>query len=137
MFNLKRFFTSSDDLVTSELFDENTFYKYFLADLEICKNDVIIESPYMTSSRMQKLYPLLEQLLQRGVKVYIITRDPVDHDDEYMRNQATNEILYCKDLGIQVILLTGYHHRKIAILDRTTLWEEVLTFFHSVPAKKL
>ncbi len=107
----------------SKLFTQDDFYRSFIHDLKNCKNEVIIESPYMTASRMEMLYPALNELLSRKVKVHIVTRDPIDHDTEYMRDQATNEILCCMELGINVILLKGYHHRKIAIVDRNVLWE--------------
>lgn len=107
----------------SSLYNQYNFYNGFIHDLKNCKNEVIIESPYMTSSRMEILYPVFKKLLLNRVKILIITRDPVDHEDEYMRNQATNEILYSNEIGIKMILLKGYHHRKLAILDRNILWE--------------
>ena len=107
----------------SKLFTQNDFYKRFTHDLKNCKNEVIIESPYLTASRMELLHPVFSDLLSRKVRIHIITRDPVDHDDEYTRDQATNEILSCMELGINVVLLKGYHHRKIAIIDRSVLWE--------------
>lgn len=109
--------------LNSKLLNQEDFYRSFIQDLRNCKKEVIIESPYMTASRMEMLYPAINDLLNRKVKVHIITRDPIDHDTEYMRDQATNEILYSMELGINVILLKGYHHRKIAIIDRTILWE--------------
>jgi hypothetical protein len=72
---------------------------------------------------MNLLYPTFKKLLARNVRVNIITRDPIDHDDEFMRNQSTNEILCCNEMGINIVLLRGNHHRKIAILDRNILWE--------------
>jgi phosphatidylserine/phosphatidylglycerophosphate/cardiolipin synthase-like enzyme len=72
---------------------------------------------------MNLLYPTFKKLLARNVHVNIITRDPIDHDDEFMRNQSTNEILCCNEMGINVVLLSGNHHRKIAILDKNILWE--------------
>lgn len=107
----------------SKLFSQKDFYSQFMQDLKNCKKEIIIESPYITASRMELLYPIFKKLLARSVQIYIVTREPVEHDDEYMRDQATNEILYCKDLGINMILLSGYHHRKIAIIDRSLLWE--------------
>lgn len=107
----------------SKLFTQSDFYTRFMRDLKHCQKEAIIESPYITASRMELLYPIFNELLSRKVRIHIITRDPVDHDDEYMRDQATNEILYCMELGINVVLLKGYHHRKIAILDRNILWE--------------
>ena len=106
----------------SKLFSQKDFYGNFIQDLKKCKKEVIVESPYITSSRMEVLYPIFEELLYRGVKIHIVTRDPIDHD-ENIRHQATNEILYSKELGINIILLKGYHHRKIAIIDQNILWE--------------
>lgn len=107
----------------SQLFTQKDFYQKFLEDLKYCEKEVIIESPFITSSRMERLYPVFEELLSREIKVHIVTRDPIDHEDEYMRYQATNEILHSMELGVKVTLLKGYHHRKIAIIDRSVLWE--------------
>lgn len=106
----------------SNLFSQRDFYSNFIQDLKDCKKEVIVESPYITSSRMEVLYPIFKELLCRGVKIHIITRDPIDHD-ENIRHQATNEILYSKELGMNIILLKRYHHRKIAIIDQNILWE--------------
>lgn len=106
----------------SNLFTQKDFYRNFIRDLKECKREVVIESPYITPFRMEVLYPIFEELLTRGIKIHIITRDPVDHD-ENIRHQATNEILYSKELGINIVLLRGYHHRKLAVIDRSVLWE--------------
>jgi hypothetical protein len=106
----------------TDLFDESGFYEKFMADLTDCKREVIIESPYITSSRMDYLRSAFDALISRDVKVYIITRDPIEHE-ERMRYHATNEILKCKEIGLNMILLHGNHHRKIAIIDRNILWE--------------
>lgn len=113
----------SSEMIKSALFDEKSFYQVFLKDLESCQKEVVIESPFITASRMEVLYPIFDKLLTKEVKIHIITRDPIDQDDEYMRNQATNEILYCQEIGINVILMKGFHHRKLAIIDQKILWE--------------
>lgn len=107
----------------SKLFNQNSFYPEFIKDLKGCKKEVIIESPYITYARMELLYPIFEKLLVDGVKIHIVTRDPTDHEDEYMRHQSTNEILYSQEMGINIILLKGFHHRKLAIIDKKILWE--------------
>ena len=109
-------------ITTSILYDEHTFYQAFMSDLQRCKKEIIIESPFITSSRMEVLYPIFRKLLDRQVKLHIITRDPSDHD-EHFRHQATNEILYAAEMGINVVLLKGNHHRKLAIIDKKILWE--------------
>lgn len=128
------FFNHQKSHFDSKLFDQTDFYNQFIHDLNSCKNEVIIESPFITSSRMNLLCPTFKKLLARNVHVNIITRDPIDHDDEFTRNQSTNEILSCNEMGINIVLLRGNHHRKIAILDRSILWEgslNILSFNNS------
>ena len=51
--------------LTSRLFDEKTFYQAFLKDLEGCRSEVIIESPYITAKRAEMLIPIFENLAKR------------------------------------------------------------------------
>lgn len=104
------------------MYDETTFYQAFLRDLEGCREEVIIESPFMTTDRMKTLKPTFERLVHKGVKVYVITRNPREHSIGY-EVQSEEEIQYFEVLGVQVLLCVGNHHRKLAILDRHILWE--------------
>ncbi|MCR4329574.1 MAG: phospholipase D-like domain-containing protein [Candidatus Roizmanbacteria bacterium] len=117
----------------SNLFNQKDFYRQFIQDLNNSNNEVIIESPYITSSRMETLYPVFKELLARRIHIHIVTRDPIDHA-ENIRHQSTNEILICNELGINIVLLRGYHHRKLVIVDRSILWEgslNVLSYSNS------
>jgi len=40
-----------------------------------------------------------------------------------MEPQSEDAITWCEQVGIQVLLCTGNHHRKLAMLDRKVLWE--------------
>ena len=113
---------SSPNITPSILYDESTFYQAFFKDLESCRREVIIESPFITSSRMEKFYPAFQKMLDRRTKVLIITRDPSDLDPE-VRDFATNEIMQMSEMGVSVTLLKGNHHRKLAIIDRSITWE--------------
>ena len=106
----------------SSLFDEKTFYQTFLRDLNNCKSEVIIESPFITTKRMETFDRIFQNLINRGVKIYIITRDPLEHDKGY-ELQSEDAIQWCEEVGIQVLLCSGNHHRKLAIIDREILWE--------------
>lgn len=46
---LRRFKHHSPDFVSSRLHNEQTFYKAFIRDLSSCKDEAIIECPFMTS----------------------------------------------------------------------------------------
>lgn len=115
-------FFSRQKQLCSTLHTEKDFYSAFLKDLESCKNEVIIESPFITSNRMEYFQPVFQRLLNKGIKIHIITRDPAEHDEVY-KHQSTNEILKCSDYGVNIVLVKEYHHRKLAMIDRKILWE--------------
>ncbi len=122
MFSLhRRHQASASDLLTSQLFDQNTFYRTFIRDLSFCTSEALIESPFITSNRVASLLPIFGKMRSRNVRITIITRDPTEHDAPF-DTQAANAIDELLDMGVQVIYMGGYH-RKLAILDRAITWE--------------
>jgi len=75
-------------------------------------------------------------LVDRGVKVYIITRDPREHD-ENLQVQADGEIAEFEIMGVQVLMCSGNHHRKLAILDRKVLWEGSLNILSQTRSREI
>ncbi len=129
-------FNVDPGLTSSILYDENTFYKKFSQDLLQAKKEVIIESPFVTSNRMQKLMLLFQRLLDKGVEVYILTKHPSEYTDEYFKHQATNEILALSEMGIQIRFVDGLH-RKTAIIDRLIHWEGSLNILSQSCSKEV
>lgn len=123
-------------MFNSSLFDETTFYQKFKQDLLHASREVVIESPYITRERMRGLFPIFEMLISKGVKVYVMTRDPREHM-ETMEEQSETEIQRFEALGIQVFLCTGNHHRKLAILDRKILWEGSLNILSQTKSREI
>ena len=121
---------------TTSLHNENTFYPNFIKDLENCKREVIIESPFITTQRMDLLFPILKRLNDRGVNIFIITRDPKEHIAKY-QCQSESEIQAFETVGIQVFLSNGNHHRKLAIIDRRVLWEGSLNILSQTKSKEI
>lgn len=110
------------DLLTSKLFNEETFYPIFTKDLGKCLHEVIIESPFVTNRRLMQLLPVLQKLKERKVRVIINTRDPIEHDDGYHREDAHKALASLQRIGVQVLYTTG-HHRKLVLIDRHILYE--------------
>lgn len=110
----------ANDLLTSQLFDQNSFYPALERDLSKATSEVIIESPFISHKRINALYPSFRALAKRGVVIVINTRHPSEHD-EYAP-QAAQSLAKLQDLGVK-LLYTGGHHRKLAIVDRRILWE--------------
>lgn len=121
---------------SSQLFDEKTFYQTFLRDLESCRSEVIIESPYITNERMRTFDRIFQKLLKKNIKIYVFTRDPAEHST-FMESQSENVIEWCETVGIQVLLCTGNHHRKLAILDRKILWEGSLNILSQTNSREI
>lgn len=122
MLNLFNRPAAPTDLLNSKLYDQGSFYPAFLKDLANCHSEVIIECPFITSRRLKTLLPVLEKLKDRKVRIAINTRDPRTHDEGYHQNDAHEAISKLQHIGVQV-LYTGNHHRKVAILDRSILYE--------------
>jgi len=120
----------------SSLFDEKSFYPAFTVDLENSKREVIIESPFITTERMTTLWPVFLGLIDRKVKVYIMTRSPVEHTLIYAQ-QSEIEIQKMEAVGIQVLLCVGNHHRKLAIIDRNIAWEGSLNILSQTKSREI
>ncbi len=118
------------------LHDEKTFYQTFLKDLSSCREEIIIECPFITSLRMKTFDRIFKNLLKKGVRIYIITRNPKEHDNGY-EIQSEEAISWCEKAGIQVLLCTGNHHRKLAILDRKILWEGSLNILSQAHSREI
>jgi phosphatidylserine/phosphatidylglycerophosphate/cardiolipin synthase-like enzyme len=113
---------TTSGLIDSSLYNEDTFYDRFAKDLKNCHSEVIIESPFITSRRLYLLIPSLQKLKSKHVRVTINTRDPETHDDENTRREARFALSKLQHMGVNV-LFTGGHHRKLAIIDRSILYE--------------
>jgi phosphatidylserine/phosphatidylglycerophosphate/cardiolipin synthase-like enzyme len=114
------------------LFDQNTFYAALENDLQRCQRELIIESPFITASRINVLLPIFGKMCRCNVKIIINTRDPIEHEGDYVR-QAQEAVMILQDMGITV-LYTAKHHRKLAIIDRHVTYEgslNILSFSDS------
>lgn len=119
-------------LPSSNLYNQDTFYKAFTRDISRARNQLIIESPFITSKRVRTLLPIFEKLRRRGVQIVINTRNPQEHDDTY-QVQAAEAVALFHELDI-VVLHTVRHHRKLAIVDNEIIWEgslNILSFSDS------
>lgn len=118
---LRRTADESPDLLDSKLYDEKTFYPAFIKDLNNCGSELIIECPFITKRRLQYLLPTLKMLKDRRVRIIVNTKDPRELDEE-RREEAYRSVASLLHKGIQVIYTHG-HHRKLAIIDRSILYE--------------
>ncbi len=127
---------NSSGLMRSSLYDEKRFYDAFKKDIKRAKKEIIIESPYMTCRRTNELMPVFSKLMKKGVKIRINTRFP-GHHDELLRIQAWMAYKKLKSLGIKVSLCNDLRHRKLAIIDGSTLWEGSLNILSQSNSREI
>lgn len=85
-----------------QMHDQDSFYRAFEKDLLAAQGQVIIESPFITTKRINELLPLLAELRSRGMSIVINTRSPNEHNDDY-EEQALQSIAVLQSLGIKVL----------------------------------
>lgn len=107
--------TADSGLTLSQLYNQDTFYDALNRDLRHAKSLVVIESPFITRKRIARLLPTLQRLQRCGVKVIVNTKPFSEHEGE-MVNHSIDGVAALQDVGVKV-LMTGGHHRKIAIID--------------------
>ena len=112
---------SNDFISSSQLLNQDSFYKIFLQDVTAARKEVVIESPFLTNKRLDTLLPTLRRLSKKNVRIIVNTKPLIEHDME-LRIQADECMKRLRGIGVAV-LCTGGHHRKIAIIDRTILYE--------------
>ncbi len=112
----------NQSILNSRLFTEQDFYDKFMRDIKKAKKSVIIESPFLSEKRAIQFSSTIKKLRKNRVKVIIYTRVP-RHQPYMLRNQATEAIYILGASGATVYECWDYRHRKIAIIDKTILWE--------------
>ena len=112
----------NNDLLSSKLYDDKSFYDKFRQDLINARAEVLIESPFMTVKRTASLVPIIKKLTKRGVVVRINTREPKHHTAD-LRREAWLAVGMLQKAGARVYLCRDLRHRKFAVIDKTVLWE--------------
>jgi len=109
--------SDSDRLVMTQ---EN-FYEFLRSDLAGAVSRVVIYSPFITQSRLAELEPQLRAAIERGVRVYVVTKTL----DERRRGGLSQYKLLERALtewGVIVVHKRGMHEKLVFIDDRT-MWE--------------
>jgi hypothetical protein len=137
MFNIFR--SKSVDgsaLLQSQLYDEISFYNSFINDLTSAKQNVLIESPYLTERRALQFAGVFKKLSRNGVRVRINTRDP-RHHDKTLEIQAWKAIKVLRKNGVKVYICSDMRHRKLATIDNIILWDGSLNILSQANSKEV
>lgn len=97
-------------------FNESTFYPAFRADMRRARNRLVIYSPFIHSNRLSDLMGDLRNAVDRGIKVYVVTRK-VSRENR----QLQTLIGELADVGVEVIQVDKLHE-KLAFIDEDVAW---------------
>lgn len=124
------------ELQQLNLFDEQTFYRTFLRDLQNVKKEVIIYSPFVSKYRAEFFRKSLKELQHRNIALFIFTR-PVEEHENIMRTEVTAAIRDYESFGAVITYLPGRIHEKVAIIDREILWEGSLNILSQRKSREM
>ena len=99
---------------------QDRFYQYFCQDVNKSTERVIIYSPFITQDRLAIMEPSLNAAIERGVKVFVITKALGDRGKREMRNYRMLENALV-NWGV-VVIHKRRMHEKLAIIDNSVLW---------------
>jgi hypothetical protein len=109
------------EVQNTSLFDEYDFYPAFLKDLVKAKKEVVISSPFITTSRAKQFKPYFNLLIGRGVRIFLITKPP-DSFKDAMKEMSKRELKEFERIGVVVLPIMGVHE-KVALIDRKVLYD--------------
>jgi hypothetical protein len=107
-------------MFSSSLFNQDTFYKDFIKDINKAHKAVLIESPFITEKRLILFLPVFQKLIKRKIRVIVNTK-PIEDHNPLLYKQVLWAIGEMQNMGIEVFMTVG-HHRKLAIIDDNILW---------------
>lgn len=108
------------------IYDGRSFYPIYCQDLAAAQKEILIVSPFMRRSRLEKLIKVLSGPLLNGVTVKVITR-PAEDLPARDRNGVEENGEYLTGYGIHVVWRSGFH-QKFTVIDGTLAWYGSVNF---------
>jgi len=135
MFSFRK--TNTSSLLDSKLYDEVSFYKAFVKDLNKATSSIVIESPFLTERRAVQFCQLFARLsYKNGIKIRLNTGNP-RHHDKLLEIQSWKAMQILRANGVKVCTYDDMRHRKLAIIDNTILYEGSLNIMSQNHSKEI
>lgn len=119
----------SQDNSNNILCREDSFEQYLLADFDKAKKQIVIFSPFITENRVSTLLLSIDNVISRGVEVYVITKTFGETSGTNPHSKRSCEGVLISH-GVHIIHRKGMHE-KIVFIDDSILWRgslNVLSF---------
>ena len=116
--------SDKEEEAPSRLYSANDYTTDFIHDCISAKKSVVICSPYLSKTEVQKFLPLVSKILSCGCKIFITTRV---HEDEERRKKQQPYIDMLEMAGAAV---SGKENitQRLAVFDEKILWYGSINF---------
>lgn len=112
--------TTFPDAPTHIIFNKDNFFMVYLQDIAAASKHLLIVSPFVTQKRMLQMMEHFEELLNKKVKITIITR-PADEYKEDKRTALESLFKTVDKAGLRLVFRFNIH-QKFAIIDNKITW---------------
>ncbi|MGB2806780.1 MAG: AAA domain-containing protein [Sedimentisphaerales bacterium] len=96
------------------------FYTFLRSDLDKAKSRIVIYSAFLTQNRLAQLEPQIRSAVERGVRVYVVTKSFSERGKRGLAGYRMLEMALAK-WGVIVIHKQGMHE-KLVFIDSNILW---------------
>ena len=116
--------SNQNETLPSRLYSANDYTTDFIQDCISAKKSVVICSPYLSKTEVQKFLPLVSKILSCGCKIFITTR--VHEDEERQKKQQP----YIDMLEMAGAVVFGKENitQRLAVFDAKILWYGSINF---------
>ena len=120
--------------VAMNIYNEKTFYYQFIQDLKSSRSRVLIQSPFLKTNRINKVFSALKDCTSRGVRICVFAQRLYKPSPEDIAELALcSERLRSLNVHLNMIKLI---HEKIAIIDENITWEGSLNILSQNVSKE-
>jgi AAA domain/PLD-like domain len=99
---------------------QDDFYGLLSRDLAAAAERVVIYSPFMTANRLGQLEPQLKAAVERGTRIYVVTKTLEERGERDQESYVALEAAL-RSWGIEV-LHKRQMHEKLLFVDKRILW---------------
>jgi len=120
------------DLPLTKLFDDRDYWTPLWADIRSARGALVVQSPFISQKRMERLMHEIEAVIRRDVVVTVVLQQPRDKEQPGEHSQKDRYVVDGERLESLISWLTscGAHvevrqriHAKFVLVDEDILWE--------------
>jgi len=102
-----------------KFFNESDFYGAFITDLENARALVLVQSPFLSHSRIDKMQNIIRKCVRRRIRLCVFVQKPRKHEELVRVQELASRLV---SMGVHVNFKEKVHE-KMAVIDEEILWD--------------